>query len=172
MKNAGLKIPGTNVPLPAAQLIHSMFIGENKIGKILMEIRRKCFPSMKSLSMMTPSASPAPFQLINKPIPNKQKHDENAIYFFEKGSSHYPLTSFAPYPFYMDGKQWPTVNHYFQAQKFQSQPSIQDMIRQAETPFLALELAQDSNEVFSFIFVFIVEKLCIVVGFLEPVSRF
>lgn len=37
-------------------------------------------------------------------------------------------------PIYIDGKAWPTVEHYFQAMKFSTDPAYQEAIRQAVSP--------------------------------------
>jgi ribA/ribD-fused uncharacterized protein len=39
-----------------------------------------------------------------------------------------------PTPIYIDGKAWPTVEHYFQAMKFPSDPAYQEQIRLAVSP--------------------------------------
>ncbi len=44
----------------------------------------------------------------------------------------------------MRGKQWPTSEHYFQAQKF-ADARDQDEIRTANTPILAARMGRDRN---------------------------
>jgi ribA/ribD-fused uncharacterized protein len=58
---------------------------------------------------------------------------ENAapIYFYSKTNEFYELSNFSPHGFELDGAFWPTVEHYFQAQKFPSQPPYQEKIRRA-----------------------------------------
>jgi ribA/ribD-fused uncharacterized protein len=56
------------------------------------------------------------------------------IYFYSKTTAYYELSNFSPHGFALDGAYWPTVEHYFQAQKFPSQPAYQDKIRQARSP--------------------------------------
>jgi N-glycosidase YbiA len=43
------------------------------------------------------------------------------------------LSNLAPYPIFIDGLEWPTAEHYFQAQKFADTPFL-EMIRQTEDP--------------------------------------
>ena len=54
---------------------------------------------------------------------------------------HGYLSNFAPYPMELHGKLWPTVEHYFQAKKFEG-TSIEERIRAAETPREAKELGR------------------------------
>jgi ribA/ribD-fused uncharacterized protein len=56
------------------------------------------------------------------------------IYFYSKTTAYYELSNFSPHGFQLDGAYWPTVEHYFQAQKFPSQPSYQEKIRQTRSP--------------------------------------
>ena len=46
------------------------------------------------------------------------------------------MSNFAPYPFEISGKTWPTSEHYFQAMKFLD-PSLQEHIRSIESPMEA-----------------------------------
>jgi N-glycosidase YbiA len=57
-----------------------------------------------------------------------------AVYFYSKTTAYYELSNFSPHGFELDGAYWPTVEHYFQAQKFPSQPDYQDRIRRAHLP--------------------------------------
>jgi ribA/ribD-fused uncharacterized protein len=56
------------------------------------------------------------------------------IYFYSKTTAYYELSNFSPHGFQLDGTYWPTVEHYFQAQKFPSQPAYQEKIRNARLP--------------------------------------
>ena len=69
--------------------------------------------------------------------------EEAAIYFFDKDDDSYFLTNFAPYPVTLNGKVWPTSEHYFQAMKFPNNPEIQEIIRTAAKGSTAKELAAD-----------------------------
>ena len=57
-----------------------------------------------------------------------------AIYFYSKTADYYELSNFSPHGFQLDGAYWPTVEHYFQAQKFPAQPAYQEKIRRARSP--------------------------------------
>ncbi len=65
----------------------------------------------------------------------------NLIYFFRKGEPFSELSNFAPSEFEADGVRWPTVEHYFQAQKFKD-ASHRERIRGARSPMEAKTLGQ------------------------------
>jgi ribA/ribD-fused uncharacterized protein len=67
-----------------------------------------------------------------------------AVYFFSKSETHSEFSNFAPYPIDLDGKRWPTTEHYYQAQKF-TDATLQKDIRQAAKPVIAKSLA-DKNK--------------------------
>lgn len=58
--------------------------------------------------------------------------DEDAIYF-SRSNSEETLGCFSPFSFELDGCHWPTVEHYFQAMKFDDK-SAREKIRSASTP--------------------------------------
>lgn len=63
------------------------------------------------------------------------------IYFYTKTGPFYELSNFAPYGFEAEGVYWPTVEHFFQAQKF-TDPSYRERVRIASTPREARTLGQ------------------------------
>jgi len=52
-----------------------------------------------------------------------------------------PLASFSKHGFFLDEKQWPSVEHYFQAMRFDSE-DFREKIRIAEHPRLAQKLGK------------------------------
>lgn len=56
------------------------------------------------------------------------------IRFFRFYEANGFLSNFYPSPIILDGKTWPTVEHYFQAMKFPAYPDYQERIRQAHSP--------------------------------------
>jgi ribA/ribD-fused uncharacterized protein len=66
------------------------------------------------------------------------------IKFYSQSPTHRELSNFAPFPIELDGARWPTVEHYYQAQKF-ADPDLRHAIRQAEKPIIAKSLA-DKNK--------------------------
>ena len=66
------------------------------------------------------------------------------IHFFSKSATHREFSNFAPFEIDLDGKRWPTVEHYYQAQKF-ADAELRAKIREAEKPIIAKRLA-DKNK--------------------------
>jgi len=52
------------------------------------------------------------------------------------------LSNFAPYPIVLDGRRWPTSEHYFQAQKFVDR-AAQEAIRKVGSPSIAAQMGRD-----------------------------
>jgi ribA/ribD-fused uncharacterized protein len=64
------------------------------------------------------------------------------IYFYSAREKPYGcFSNFAPYGFLLDGKWWPTSEHYYQAQKFAGTPR-EERIRKARTPKAAARLGR------------------------------
>ena len=64
------------------------------------------------------------------------------IHFYSTNEAYGELSNFAPYPILLDGKRWPTSEHYFQAQKFEDKAD-QEEVRRARTPMIAAQLGRD-----------------------------
>ena len=62
------------------------------------------------------------------------------ILFSSKSATFKELSNFQKAKILLDGKEWPTVEHYFQAQKFTTEPNYQETIRSASTPAKAKSL--------------------------------
>ncbi len=67
-----------------------------------------------------------------------------AIKFHYVSDRYGCFSNFAPYPVRMDGKLWPTSEHYFQAQKYLNADQ-QEKIRQAQAPASAAHMGRDQN---------------------------
>ncbi|MDD3900678.1 MAG: NADAR family protein [Fermentimonas sp.] len=67
------------------------------------------------------------------------------IHFYSLNKEFGEFSNFALYPVKLKGKEWPTSEHYFQAQKFEDQ-SYQKEIQRAHSPMKAAELGR-SREV-------------------------
>jgi ribA/ribD-fused uncharacterized protein len=66
------------------------------------------------------------------------------IRFFSQSQTHREFSNFAPFWIDLDDARWPTVEHYYQAQKF-TDPQLRSAIRQAGKPVIAKSLA-DKNK--------------------------
>ena len=67
-----------------------------------------------------------------------------AIHFFSKSETHREFSNFAPFGIELDDAWWPTVEHYYQAQKFAA-PELRKTIRKAAKPAIAKSLADKSK---------------------------
>lgn len=63
------------------------------------------------------------------------------IRFYSTKTAHGYMSNFSRHPFTLDGKLWPTSEHYFQAQKFPGLPHA-EKIRQAKGAILAAKLGR------------------------------
>jgi ribA/ribD-fused uncharacterized protein len=66
----------------------------------------------------------------------------DVIRFHRINDAYGEFSNVAPYPISLKGKQWPTSEHYFQAQKFAGTFREED-IRRARSPMEAVRMARD-----------------------------
>lgn len=69
---------------------------------------------------------------------------DEPIYFYTKTCPFYELSNFSPHGFESEGVYWPTVEHYFQAQKF-TDPGYRERIRKASSPREARSFGQSRS---------------------------
>src|SRR5258708_1382919 len=65
----------------------------------------------------------------------------NKILFYRVREPFGEFSNFAGFPIEVDGKQWPTVEHYFQAQKFAG-TDHEEVIRRLESPMIAARMGR------------------------------
>lgn len=65
----------------------------------------------------------------------------DVIRFYAVKDPYGCFSNFAPYPIELDGKIWPTSEHYFQAQKFAGTPHAEE-IRRERSPMIAARLGR------------------------------
>jgi ribA/ribD-fused uncharacterized protein len=70
------------------------------------------------------------------------------IEFNSKSASYSELSNFHWSPFMLEGKMWPTVEHYFQAQKFPANPDLQERICSANSALSAKRFGQTKTFAF------------------------
>jgi ribA/ribD-fused uncharacterized protein len=63
------------------------------------------------------------------------------IYFYSSHDKYFELSNFSKHGFTLKDKYWPTVEHYFQAQKFPGHPQ-EERIRTAASPKQAKQLGR------------------------------
>ena len=69
----------------------------------------------------------------------------DVIHFYSVGDEYGEFSNFAAFPIQLDGKRWPTSEHYFQAQKFED-PKEREQVRKAKTPSVAARLGRDRKK--------------------------
>lgn len=67
------------------------------------------------------------------------------INFYRVSDEFGCFSNFAPYPVRMDGKVWPTSEHYFQAQKFED-AEHREQIRKTKSPMIAARMGRDRKK--------------------------
>lgn len=65
-----------------------------------------------------------------------------AIYFYRVNEKYGCFSNFSQYAFELDGKEWMTSEHYFQAQKFYC-TEYEDIIRLLDSPMKAAEMGRN-----------------------------
>ena len=65
----------------------------------------------------------------------------NVIQFYSVSGDHGCFSNFSPHPVRIQGKTWPTSEHYFQAQKFAGTPDEEE-IRLAKSPMIAARMGR------------------------------
>jgi N-glycosidase YbiA len=63
------------------------------------------------------------------------------IRFYRLEDPYGEFSNFAPFPFTLNGRRWPTSEHYFQAQKFAGTRQEEE-IRQATSPMIAARMGR------------------------------
>jgi len=77
----------------------------------------------------------------NIPLDNNSEK----IYFHNEELPHGYLSNFSRHSIIIKGIEWSTVEHYYQAHKFEDK-IIQEQVRMAPTPRLAKQIANDNKE--------------------------
>ena len=62
-------------------------------------------------------------------------------YFVIRTDVNHPLSAYSKFGFELDGAEWPSVEHYYQAMKFEQGP-LRESIRTADHPAKASKLAK------------------------------
>ena len=70
--------------------------------------------------------------------------ENSDIKFYNQYEQYYEFTNFSLYPIKLDGKEWPTTEHYFQAQKFIGTPYA-EAIRKQPYPRGAFDMSRNPS---------------------------
>lgn len=75
-----------------------------------------------SHSKQSTTSAKGPIRAIHFTSGTSETHPTNEIWFYDRLSPYYEFTNFYRRPVKINDKQWPTTEHYFQAQKFIGTP--------------------------------------------------
>jgi ribA/ribD-fused uncharacterized protein len=67
------------------------------------------------------------------------------IRFYSTKDAYGEFSNFSNHPFKLDGVEWPTSEHYFQAQKFENE-EYREKIRTTASPMIAARLGRSRRE--------------------------
>jgi DNA-directed RNA polymerase II subunit RPB2 len=81
----------------------------------------------------------------NSPGANNVPIGGRAIEFNGKSTKYKEFGTYFPMKLVIEGKMWPTVEHYFQAMKYVNNPVYQEEIRKAKTPAAAKKLGKSAE---------------------------
>ena len=70
---------------------------------------------------------------------------DTTINFYSTGDDYGDFSNFAAWPIKVDGKTWPTSEHYFQAQKFLDE-KYREEIRRVSSPMVAARMGRDRSK--------------------------
>lgn len=67
------------------------------------------------------------------------------VNFYRVGDAFGEFSNFAAFPITLDGKRWPTTEHYFQAMKFED-AAYREEIRKTDSPMIAARLGRSRKQ--------------------------
>lgn len=70
---------------------------------------------------------------------------DTIINFYSTSDDYGDFSNFAAWPIKVDGKTWPTSEHYFQAQKFLDE-KYREEIRRVSSPMVAARMGRDRSK--------------------------
>jgi hypothetical protein len=73
--------------------------------------------------------------------------DGESSLFTSRADPHSPFGTYARYSFELEGKEWPSVEHYFQGMKF-TDDARQEQVRNAKSPTEARKLGRKRHKSF------------------------
>ncbi len=69
----------------------------------------------------------------------------NIVNFYSSTDEYGCFSNISPHPIEVDGKRWPTSEHYFQAQKFEDVVHTEE-IRKTKSPMIAARMGRDRKK--------------------------
>ncbi len=71
-------------------------------------------------------------------------YEAEILDFYSVKNAYGEFSNFALFPLVIDGVDWPTSEHYYQAHKY-TDPELMERVRQAKTPMEAALMGRDPN---------------------------
>ena len=112
--------------------------GKNMLGKLLMKLRDE-------LRSETPADAEIEDESDEDVSEEKKDPKSDTIYFYGAKLNYYEFSNFYPSKFTIEGKEYPTSEHYFQAMKFHESEEFSEMVRLAKTPGIAAMLGRSRD---------------------------
>lgn len=72
------------------------------------------------------------------------EYDQEILDFYSVKDAYGEFSNFAIYPIVVDGVDWPTSEHYYQAHKY-TEPELMEKVRNAKSPMEAALMGRDPN---------------------------
>lgn len=125
--------------IPGPPVSSKCIICSNKSSEEGLDVCKKCFNQLNQQAPYSEICKQNPaIEGFNLCSNYYHQNSMQKIKFYDKNAPYFEFTNFAPFPIYIEGKKWPTVEHYFQAQKFQG-TNFEEIVRHLETPRKAFE---------------------------------
>ena len=96
-----------------------LYLGNNKLGVLLMRIRSECLKAVDSKSSLPTNHTNTSYSY-SPTSPLKCASSPDVIEFYNKDKPYFEFTPYSRHSVFLDDFLWNTLNHYFQAQKFTS----------------------------------------------------
>lgn len=74
-----------------------------------------------------------------------RKYEKDILDFYSRSKPYGEFSNFALFPIDVDGKLWPTSEHYYQAHKY-TDSNLQEWVRKAQTPLEAAKRGRDKSK--------------------------
>jgi N-glycosidase YbiA len=102
-------------------------------------------PRTQARAALPPLENATTGLVVEAPVAPPRAGSEPLLFNAAKIQAFKELDNRFPAPFTLDGKQWPSVEHYYQAMKFPTLPEFQETIRLLPTATEAAKLGKTKN---------------------------
>lgn len=107
----------------------------------------RCLKKTNLSNLTSSTSSTSSSNLINPFVRNSSVAPvQHIIRFYHANQPYFEFTNFYPSPIIVNGKRYPTAEHYFQSMKFSTtRPDLAEVVRMSSTPRDALNLSRAYN---------------------------